>query len=132
MMTGGQDAQMGGAFMDTEHRDLHRILDDLGEAVETRQNRARLDELLEQLTGELRDHFAHEELQMRERGYPWVSAHTAAHTVFLDELEGLWVRHERGQVVLAVGVMEFVRTWFLRHVQDSDKPLGDWLAATVR
>jgi hemerythrin len=82
------------------------------------------------LTAEAQAHFAVEEEQMREAGYPDLAKHREHHQRLLQGLAELRFTVSAAQNFKDTeGPFVFLERWFVPHLTHDDKKLADFLAA---
>jgi hemerythrin len=75
-------------------------------------------------------HFEAEERIMRERRYPDLEAHAAAHEKFREDLVEVTLQLDRAgpTPLLALTMHNWLSDWFRAHMGGMDRELGRWLA----
>lgn len=112
----------GDAQMDHLHEEFHALL----QALRVAPPEQAADALLALIT-QTRDHFAHEDAQMREGGYPIRDCHIQEHAEVLASLVEVHERvsnHDHRALPRLVRALE---DWFPGHVQHLDSALAQWL-----
>ncbi|MBF0246514.1 MAG: hemerythrin [Alphaproteobacteria bacterium] len=88
--------------------------------------------LLKELVRHTQEHFAHEELLMKETDFPAFWEHRGEHNRLLGELKAMLMRAERGSLVLP---REFINSqlpeWFQLHLITMDSALAAHLKVTL-
>ena len=112
----------GDASMDNLHEEFHVLLQALRAAPPQRA----ADALLALIT-HTRDHFAHEDLQMLEGGYPIRDCHIQEHAEVLASLVEVHERLCQGDDRALPRLVRALEDWFPGHVQHLDSALGQWL-----
>jgi hemerythrin len=122
-------------FMNDDHREEARLLNELGESVRGHRDGKVLVETvlhrLEALLDHTREHFAREEDAMRRVGFPPYPMHKAEHDRVLDDMEAEETRfRETGDTArLWSYVSDAVPSWFVAHIQSMDHVTGGFVAA---
>ncbi|MGC1463127.1 MAG: hemerythrin domain-containing protein [Terracidiphilus sp.] len=83
--------------------------------------------LLRGLPAGARNHFAAEELLMKNTNYPRLAEHRARHEEFARYLNELATLMERGERGLSILLLHFMREWISNHIQQDDKEYAPWL-----
>jgi len=113
-------------FIDADHREEARLLNELGEAISAhRAGRSGPEPVLasfEALYVHTREHFAREEEAMLRSGFPPLAIHRAEHERVLIELaeEGQAFDEGGDAARLATYVGRSVPTWFENHILTMD------------
>jgi hemerythrin len=120
---------VGEPAIDDEHKRLLGIVDDLFVAIQMGHAQDRVHDVLQRLAEYTMTHFDHEERVMRECGYPNFEAHKAMH----DEMRrrALELR-ESPNAVAENDLLQFVKNWWVRHIQNQDKTYSPYLDAVAR
>jgi len=115
--------------IDRQHRELFDRLGALIEASRQRRSREEVLRLIEFLGSYVVEHFAAEEREMADGGYPRLEGHRLEHRQFVKELEVL--RHEletEGPTPLfVIHVGNRVTEWLREHIYRTDRLLGAWI-----
>lgn len=123
-----RDARVGLPWMDMEHAELARCVDDLCRAAESGDQVYRLAYLIDRLAACARGHFIAEERAMERSNYPDAEAHRLSHKVLLQELELLRSAVGDGYVKLSGASAAHLRAWVALHCQRMDVDLAAHLA----
>jgi hemerythrin len=123
--------------IDQEHQALVEQLNELAEchrcARRSRQGgRASaapvtIGEMLQNLGEQVREHFHHEEENMRENGYPDYDAHRYEHATLLAEFAQL-LREIRADGLQCFDhtTLEALKSWLIGHIAGADRRYGDY------
>lgn len=78
-----------------------------------------------------REHFAREEVIMREAGFPPYGIHKSEHDRVIAWLEALLQAVESGNDITAVSaaVSHDIPDWFIRHIRSMDSATAAWVVA---
>ncbi len=106
--------------VDAQHKELVAILDDLYNALLKAQGAEVVGSTLERLTEYTRNHFATEERLFKKYSYPEEQEHKKEHGEFLQKLNSFIKEHERGNKLIGVDLVHFVRDWFEDHFKVTD------------
>jgi hemerythrin len=116
-------------IVDTQHKNLVNILNELHQAMLGAQGKDKLGQVLLNLIKYSQVHFAMEEKLMQSHGYTDFPAHKAEH----DQLASTVLEFQRkflsNEVGLTVEMMDFLKDWLSKHILDSDKKYGPFLNA---
>jgi len=107
--------------IDTEHRALFALANELHEAMRNGSGSLVLKDLLSRLINYTRVHFAHEESLMRHYQYPAMNPHVAEHRKLTEQVLELQQKFEAGKLTITMETMHFLRNWLERHILQSDQ-----------
>jgi len=120
---------VGDAALDNEHKRLLGIVNDLYVAIQMGHEPKRVQEVVERLAEYTMSHFDHEERVMRGCGYPNFEAHKAMH----DEMRRRALEFQANPDALTEhDLLQFVKNWWVRHIQNQDKAYSPYLDAVAR
>lgn len=120
---------VGVPSIDAQHRQLVDLLNDLDAAVAHGYTDEITRSMLDRLIRYANEHFGYEEELFARTGYPDAVAHVTEHALFRQHVEELDKRARRGEFVLGIEVVRFLREWLLDHVQVTDRAYGVHLRA---
>ncbi len=120
---------LGVEHLDAQHQEFFRRLQRFLDACKGNQGGAALAEMLGYLRRYAEEHFAAEELLMREQGFPYLATHQEQHAEFIAKLDRLTAAFEqRGTRADTIAeAMDFASTWLIRHIKSSDLVIARWL-----
>ena len=120
---------VGDVSLDEEHKRLLGIVDDLHTAIQTGNQQDRVQDVLDRLTHYTITHFDHEEQVMQGCGYPRFEAHKVMH----DEMRRRTLELKATpEAIAARDLLQFVKNWWVRHIQNQDKTYAPYLDAVAR
>jgi diguanylate cyclase (GGDEF)-like protein/hemerythrin-like metal-binding protein len=117
--------EVGIAAVDAQHAELAARLNRLASALQAGDAPSVLRGVLDDVEGWARLHFRTEERLMSVFGYSELAAHAREHCASLEGLSTFGAHDERGAAVTMVQLKD----WFLRHIDDTDRPMADFLSA---
>lgn len=114
--------------VDEQHRELFRRAERLITALRG-GHREEVLPLLSFLEGYVVFHFEAEERLMRERRYPGLDAHAAAHKRFREDYAAMMAQFLRAgpTALLALTVHNWLSDWLRAHIGEADRELGRWI-----
>lgn len=125
-----EDLRVGIDEFDVEHLQLGALSNLLYDAVRSDDVAAALDEVLDRLIHQTRQHFSHEEKIMLRWAYPGLAPHTDEHHRLTEAIKrfraGTDLRHV-DRIVLARRVADFMTGWLLDHIGGMDRELARFL-----
>ncbi|CUX49090.1 bacteriohemerythrin [Clostridium sp. C105KSO13] len=83
-----KDLQTGNALIDSEHRELFRIINNLQEACAKGQGRGKVEPTAKFLVDYVKKHFRDEEELQKSVEYPGYSVHKKFHEDYIIQIEG--------------------------------------------
>lgn len=125
------ELSVGVASIDAQHQELFQRVNALLVAVGGERQESEILATLAFLGDYVVTHFEDEERLMRETGYPGLAAQRAEHEHFTGAFRQLRAMFARRGIdaLLARDVERGVCDWLVRHVQGTDRALGEWLSA---
>ena len=112
---------LGVSIIDSEHRKLFALADDVNEAVIHGDNTRKQKELLARFTDALVTHFEHEEGLMNHYQYPDMEDHVDEHAAFGTQVANMKRKLDAGAITLPLDAMQSVRNWLDRHIRRYDQ-----------
>lgn len=113
--------------MDDQHGILMDAMSDLRLANVRGAGRRQVSELLSQLIDFARLHFSSEESLMEQSDFPGLAGHRSEHERLISRLLTSARGLEHGDVFPMHTLLEFLRDWFLEHIERFDREYGPWL-----
>jgi hemerythrin len=109
----------GIAEIDSEHRDLFRIAEELYDGILNGAAEDDLEVVYSRLAEQTRAHFEREDAILRTRGHSNVEQISREHLRLTQKIEALGRRLEKRQARLDMETLRFLRTWLDHHVRDT-------------
>lgn len=116
------------AFADTEHQKLFGLLNTLYDEATGGADRADVGKSLDALIAFVVEHFAHEEKEMRAKGFAGLDAHKAEHDALVATCAELQTKFHAGDAEVTDEVGQMVKTWLDKHIPTFDKAYGPALS----
>ncbi len=107
--------------LDGQHKKIISLINELHFALLKGKSSDILDEILADLLMYTQVHFSAEEEMFEQLDYPGAEAHKAKHREFEDKISSFKLDHKKQRVALSIDVMEYLVSWFLRHIQRVDQ-----------
>ncbi len=82
-----KDLETGNALIDSEHRELFRIINNLQDACAKGQGRSQVESTAKFLVDYVKKHFRHEENLQKSVGYPGYQVHSKFHENYIAQIE---------------------------------------------
>jgi hemerythrin len=118
--------------LDTEHKYLIGIINELHDAIADGRGREVIADTLTRLADYTIWHFDREEQIMRRVGYPHLDEHVAQHGALIDELGKRAWELEVGEDAVTERTMAFLKDWIYTHLRTDDRNLVKYINATAR
>ena len=120
--------QIGDKTIDSEHRELFRLVNDFHTHWLEQRERKDIAEVLNQLVKYAQLHFGHEESIMIAAEYPGLTEHQKAHEDLFDAIFNLHNEYQTQDLHLEMDTIKFLRNWLVDHVINNDYMFRDYLA----
>jgi hemerythrin len=117
---------VGDAALDAEHQQIIDMLNDLFAAAQQGPNHPVSAALWKRLLQYTNRHFKHEERVMQQHGYPGLAEHVARHARLRQRTADLQMHAD---LVTSRDLLQFVKEWWLEHIQEEDKRYAPYLMA---
>ena len=107
--------------VDSQHRMLFGLAQELYTAMMAGRSRASVAHILGRLVQYTEMHFAHEERLLEQHAYPGLPAHRAQHRALTLQVLKFQADFTQGKVNMSVHLLQFLRDWLDRHIRGSDQ-----------
>jgi hemerythrin len=107
--------------IDTQHKKLIGLINDLHESMRIGQGKAALEKIFGDLITYTKTHFAYEESLMNQHAYTDSAAHKKEHDQLTAKVADMQKQYHDGALVMSVEVMQFLKQWLGFHIQGTDK-----------
>lgn len=112
---------VGVEVIDSDHKLLMSLLNQLHEAVELGQSEDVLGSVLNVLVEYVETHFAREEALMQKANYPDLAQHRVEHAKLAQAVRDRRERYQaEGAAALDAELLDFLRKWLSDHILGSD------------
>ena len=115
--------------LDEQHQKLIDTMNELDQALRTRQGDSAVDAVLYKMVNFASEHFATEEALMEKYDFPGLSTHRFQHEMFRKKIAQFLDDHKAGKAGVPVSLMLFMREWLKDHVSTTDKRYSAFLNA---
>ncbi len=112
------------AVLDDQHRGLFKVVNDLGGAMDNKENVARV---LDELMAYTETHFSEEEALMEKYNYPGLAAHKAEHAELKEKVLKFHDDFVAGSVCVSASLLMFMSRWLNYHILVTDKQYSRFL-----
>ena len=107
--------------IDEHHRQLVKILNDTYNAIILDSKQAELEAIIEKLADYTTYHFTTEERLMTEYNFSGMNCHLLEHEEFSRNILDLQDMCSRGESVIAIDLLVFLRGWLVNHILKVDR-----------
>jgi hemerythrin-like metal-binding protein len=113
--------EIGIGIIDSQHRSLVDLINQLDKAQEEGRGNEVVGETLEGLINYTHTHFRTEEELLKQHSYEDFDLHCREHRIFTDQIEIYRDRCNAGSLRISSNVMAYMRSWLLTHIGSSDR-----------
>lgn len=128
-LTWNHACTVGVKAMDEQHAVLMDTLNDIRLAMVHGKGREHVSERLNRLIEFTRMHFASEEQLLEQHSFPGSAEHRDAHQRLLAQIEEAALRTQYNDELHLRAILQFLREWYMSHIEDMDSQYGAWLNA---
>jgi len=119
---------VGVPLIDSDHKILVDLINQLFDAKETGQASDVVGSVLNVLLEYTETHFTREERLMARGGYPDLDAHIVEHKALRDKVRAIRTRFLQGErSVVGDDVLEFLKDWLTGHILTRDSSYRPWV-----
>jgi hemerythrin len=119
--------QTGNATVDTQHKELFRMVNSLHSAIVEGHGKEAMGPTLDKLAKYVVEHFETEQKLMVQKKYPGYPAHKAIHEDLTKKAVDLIEKYHAGKLALSITVSQFLGDWVKHHIQDEDIKMIKWV-----
>lgn len=127
--------KVGYFAIDEQHKEIFEIINELHEGVILKRKKGDIDMAFTFLDSYVKAHFAMEESLMSKRYYPAYDEHKEKHAYFLttlDKIKKSFNEHDGDEMWSDLKELELLlKDWFIDHIVNVDKKVGDFLSSKV-
>ena len=117
---------------DHQHRHLFEITNKLIEHLVVSRNPMVVSDTLKEMINYAREHFADEEIFMKEYGYSEIESQKKQHDYFIDTTADLAVNFMDHKNTTAGEIAEFLNLWLTTHILKSDMKYKEFFKTKIR
>jgi len=114
-------------IIDSQHKKIIDILNELFLAMEKGQGSTKIGKLLNDLNNYTITHFSTEENLLKQAEYPDFEEHKKLHDEFAAKIHEMQAACEKGEVSISVRLARFIKEWLSNHILGTDKLYVDHL-----
>jgi len=126
-----KEYSVGVEKFDHQHQHLFEITNKLIEHFGTSKDPELVSKTLTEMINYAREHFAAEEVLMREYGYPEIELHKKQHDYFIDTTAELAISFMDNKNTTAGEIAEFLILWLTTHILKSDMKYKEFFKAKI-
>jgi len=115
--------------IDEQHKKIVGMVNELHSAMGAGKGKEMLGPILSGLVDYTKTHFDTEEKYMQKFGYPQYPMHKTEHDTLTKQVMDLNTQYQTGKAVITVTIMNFLKDWLSKHIQETDKKYGPFLNA---
>jgi len=128
MMEWKDALKVGHGAIDRDHQRLVGLINELGDAMSAGKGKDVCGNVLDELIGYTKTHFAMEEQLMAVHHYAATSGHKAEHAKLVQDVVAFQDEFKAGTSILSVALLHFLMEWLTHHILESDKALAQAIA----
>ncbi len=113
--------------IDADHKRMLEAAEKLNRAIEIKENREVLNDILDFLITCTREHFKKEEDMMKSYFYPDVEEHAKKHAKLTEEVLALKNTFDAGEIEMDSEFINFLQSWIIDHILTEDMQCGTFL-----
>lgn len=113
--------------VDDQHKMLIQTLNELHEAMLTRQAKEVISGILKSLADYTKVHFTYEEELLKRHNYPDLPLQKKEHEAFVGKLGEFVTKYKEGHLMLSLEVMNFLKDWLKNHILGLDQKYSSFL-----
>ena len=115
-----KELEIGLDSVDTQHKQLIGMINELSIAIEYSQPNSALLPLVDRLQEYAHNHFQVESDIFDQYEYPDKSSHEAEHASFIDKVKYIRRQCELLDTPMSAKIREFLLHWFINHIKSND------------
>ena len=109
------------ASIDTQHKVIIKILNELYEVVLVKKEESKLSDILNELVQYTVYHFQEEEKMFEKHTFVEEEEHKIEHQKFIDKVEQFGKMLESRKDFLAIDLIDFLKDWLIEHIMITDQ-----------
>ncbi len=113
--------------IDEQHKKIIEVLGNLFEEMGKKKSREVLKAILDQMIWYAGEHFATEEIFMKQYGFPGYEEHKKEHEAFKGKVTIFQKDFAAGKESLSANMVRFLTEWLDHHIVEIDKQYGPFL-----
>ncbi|MBI5726918.1 MAG: hemerythrin family protein [Ignavibacteriales bacterium] len=122
-----QTYDIGLEVIDSQHRILVELINDLYEANSTGAAGQVVEDVFMKLSDYTHYHFSSEEDMLKLYGYPKLEEHIAEHEGFRLTIKKLKSETKGGNIILSLKTIDYLKDWTINHILGTDREFGEFV-----
>ncbi|MCB1218002.1 hemerythrin family protein [bacterium] len=115
------DLSTGVGFVDNEHKALVNMINELNDAMLQKHGKEVVGNIISRMAAYARNHFEHEEKEMKACNFSGYAAHKKEHDDFIAKVAELKTELDEGRIMVTTDTMKFLKSWLTSHIMITDK-----------
>ena len=124
-------SKTGISVIDIHHEKMLSVINELTDTVRNEECEMMLVDVFQKLLFYAENYFVEEEYLMQRFIYPEFGKHKNEHKNFVDELIKYQQLYSEGDACICKGLLEFLQTWYKKHIVNYDNTVVDFLKAKI-
>lgn len=120
LITWNNNYSLGINEIDSQHRELVRIINTLHDAMSKGSAKNVLGDIIKKLINYTTSHFKTEEKYFDQFHYPKTLQHKKEHQEFVAKMVNFQNDFDSGKLTLSLEVMTFLKNWLTEHIKGKD------------
>jgi hemerythrin len=121
LMIWGPMFEVGVHQIDSQHRKLFDLANELADAVRAGNGMLPLGKILDELVIYTQTHFTTEEQLMSQHGYPATAEHKGCHQELIKKVGEFKYAFHAGDTGIVDSALQFFTEWLTKHIMNTDK-----------
>lgn len=117
------------AALDQQHQQLFDTVNELDQALRSREGGSAIEPVLDRLVNYALVHFAAEESLMQQHDFPGLPTHRSQHEAFRRKIAAYLEDQRAAKPGVPVSLLFFIQDWLKQHVLKADKQYSAYLNA---
>jgi hemerythrin-like metal-binding protein len=127
-MSWKKEYEVGNATIDTQHRRLVELINELSDAIDGGSGKEVLGKVLDGLIEYTATHFGAEEAIFSASAYPDVKEHKRRHADLVRQVTELRRNFQTGHAIISADTMAFLKEWLTGHILGTDQAYASYIA----
>lgn len=127
LLTWNETMMLGIQSVDNQHQRWIELINDLHDAMQQGKGGEAVNRTLVSILDYTHVHFRHEECLLLQHSYPGYTQHKQLHDGFINKINDLQNRLQKGDILLSMELMKSLRDWLINHIQSVDRQYAPFL-----
>lgn len=125
----GQDLSVGVSQLDTQHKRLFQVVDDLHQTMKDGKGAEGIGKILGGLLSYTKTHFADEEKVMEKADFPGLADHRKLHEALTEKVADYQNQFESGRIQIVIELSRFLNQWLTSHIKGHDQEYAKFMSS---